>query len=68
MIDHVSDTFVDPCVPLTRMVAAAKQGNKPSVDQCADQFLTHAEKIVHVSICIMHVHTCKYSNILYTGV
>ena len=49
MIDHVSDTFVDPCIPLTRMVAAAKQGNRRNVDNCSEQFLLHAEKLVHVS-------------------
>ena len=49
MIDHVSDTFVDPCVPLSRMVAAARQGNKRAVDSCSEQFLVHAEKLVHVS-------------------
>lgn len=64
MIDHVSDTFVDPCVPLTRMVASAKQGNRANVDKCADQFLTHAEKIVHVGPSII-ISVCTCIHILH---
>ena len=49
MIDHVSDTFVDPCIPLTRLVAAAQSGNVRAVEECSVQFLNHADKLVHVS-------------------
>ena len=46
MIDHVSDTFVDPFLPLTRLVASAQLGD--SVDKPSSCFLAHADKLIHV--------------------
>lgn len=48
MIDHVSDTLVDPFVPLKRMVTAAEMGNIASVEECSAQFISHAEQLAHV--------------------
>lgn len=50
MIDHVSDTFVDPFVPLNRMVEGAFKGEVQTVEECSVQFTAHAEKLAHVSI------------------
>ena len=71
MIEHVSDTFVDPCVPLTRLVVAAKQGKRPSVETCSEQFLIHGEKLVQVSSTahievLIHVHVL--GNVIYCTV
>lgn len=59
MIDHVSDTLVDPFVPLTRMVTAAEMGNIASVEECSAQFTSHAERLAHV--CITHKSTDSIS-------
>jgi catenin alpha len=46
MIDHVSDTFVDPFIPLNKMVESAQAG---VVDDSSQQFITHADNLVHVA-------------------
>ena len=48
MIDHVSDTFVDPLAPLVRLVDEASKGDTVAVEECSAQFIAHADKLAHV--------------------
>lgn len=48
MIDHVSDTFVDPLLPLNRLVEEAAKGDSVAVEECSAQFVAHADKLAHV--------------------
>lgn len=49
MIDHVSDTFVDPFVPLTRLVLSAQSG---CLDESLNHFTAHTENLIHVHIAM----------------
>lgn len=68
MVDHVSDTFVDPFVPLNRMVEAAFRGDILIVEECSAQFTAHAEKLAHVSdtdlvtciVCLIYTFTVHH--------
>ena len=35
MVDHVSDSFLEPDAPLHLLIAAAKEGNEKEVDEHA---------------------------------
>lgn len=48
MIDHVSDTFVDPLAPLVKLVDEASKGDTVAVEECSAQFVAHADKLAHV--------------------
>ncbi|XP_011409567.2 PREDICTED: catenin alpha-2-like [Amphimedon queenslandica] len=49
MIDHVSDTFVDPLAPLVRLVDDASKGDTVAVEESSAQFVAHADKLAHVT-------------------
>ena len=56
VVDHVSDTFLETNVPLLMLIDAAKSGNEKDVDEYANMFTEHANKLVEV---------CRYS-LIYT--
>ena len=48
-MDHVSDTFLETNVPLLVLIEAAKAGNEREVEEYAQVFQEHANKLVEVS-------------------
>ncbi len=48
MVDHVSDTFVAPNVPLHALIDAARRGNAQLVEETAQIFMEHASKLIEV--------------------
>ena len=58
VVDHVSDSFLETNVPLLVLIEAAKSGNEKEVEEYAQVFTEHANKLVEVSFCsklILHV-------------
>lgn len=55
VVDHVSDTFLDPMAPLIALIMAAKNGNEKEVDELAKIFEQHAQKLQEVAslVCSM---------------
>lgn len=55
VVDHVSDAFLDPMAPLHDLIKAAKNGNEKEVNERAEIFRKHAEKLVEVAglVCSM---------------
>ena len=52
MVDHVSDSFLETNVPLLVLIEAAKAGDERGVEEYAQVFMEHANKLVEVShIC-----------------
>ena len=49
VVDHVSDSFLEPDAPLHLLIAAAKEGNEKEVDEHAQVFNEHANKLVEVA-------------------
>ena len=49
VVDHVSDSFLEPDAPLHLLIAAAKDGNEKEVDEHAEVFKEHANKLVEVA-------------------
>ena len=49
MVDHVSDSFLETNVPLLVLIEAAKSGNEKEVEEYAQVFTEHANKLVEVS-------------------
>ena len=49
VVDHVSDSFLEPDAPLHLLIAAAKEGNEKEVDAQAALFQEHANKLVEVA-------------------
>ena len=49
VVDHVSDSFLEPDAPLHLLIAAAKEGNEKEVDDHAQVFNEHANKLVEVA-------------------
>lgn len=52
VVDHVSDAFLDPIAPLLALIRAAKNGNEKEVNERADFFLEHAQKLVEVALLV----------------
>ena len=48
-MDHVSDTFLETNVPLLVLIEAAKAGDERGVEEYAQVFTEHANKLVEVS-------------------
>ena len=50
VVDHVSDSFLETNVPLLVLIEAAKSGNEKEVEEYAQVFTEHANKLVEVSL------------------
>ena len=48
MVDHVSDSFLETNVPLLVLIEAAKAGDEKGVEEYAQVFADHANKLVEV--------------------
>lgn len=48
VVDHVSDSFLETSVPLLVLIEAAKAGNEKEVEDYAQVFTEHANKLVEV--------------------
>lgn len=51
VVDHVSDSFLETNVPLLVLIEAAKAGDEKGVEEYAQVFMEHANKLVEV-ICL----------------
>lgn len=49
VVDHVSDTFLETNVPLLVLIEAAKNGHEGEVEEYAQVFTEHANKLVEVA-------------------
>ncbi|XP_013405993.1 catenin alpha-2 isoform X2 [Lingula anatina] len=49
VVDHVSDSFLETNVPLLVLIEAAKAGNEAEVEEYAQVFTEHANKLVEVA-------------------
>ncbi|KAG0693929.1 Catenin alpha [Chionoecetes opilio] len=49
VVDHVSDSFLETNVPLLVLVEAARNGNEKEVEEYAQVFTEHANKLVEVA-------------------
>ena len=48
-MDHISNSFLETNVPLLVLVEAAKKGSEREVEEYAQVFQDHANKLVEVS-------------------
>ena len=48
-MDHVSDSFLETNVPLLVLIESAKAGNEREVEEYAQVFREHADKLVEVA-------------------
>ena len=48
VVDHVSDSFLETNVPLLVLVEAARNGSEQQVEEYAQVFQDHANKLVEV--------------------
>lgn len=49
VVDHVSDSFLDPDNPLELLIRAAKEGQEKDVEAFGQMFTDHAHKLVEVA-------------------
>ena len=58
VVDHVSDSFLEPDTPLLMLLAAAREGHEKQVEEFGDIFTDHASKLVEVAnlACSMSNH------------
>ena len=50
VIDHISDAFIETNLPLESMIEVGKRGgDEKALQQCAQIFMDHAEKLLEVS-------------------
>ncbi|CAF1207289.1 unnamed protein product [Adineta ricciae] len=49
VVDHVSDTFVATNVPLHALIDAARRGNPQMLEEAAQIFMEHANKLIEVA-------------------
>ena len=49
VVDHVSDSFLEPDTPLLMLLAAAREGHEKEVEEFGDIFTDHASKLVEVA-------------------
>ena len=64
-MDHVSDSFLETNVPLLLLIEAARSGNAKEVEEYANVFREHANKLVEVSLHIIlgfvsFAYTCQH--------
>ena len=48
VVDHVSDSFLEPDTPLLMLLAAAREGHEKEVEEFGEIFTDHASKLVEV--------------------
>lgn len=58
VVDHVSDSFMDTNVPLLVLIKAAENGNEKEVEEYANVFREHSNKLVEVklNLCISKIN------------
>jgi len=58
VVDHVSDSFLEPDTPLLMLLAAAREGHEKEVEEFGEIFTDHASKLVEVAnlACSMSNH------------
>ena len=56
VVDHVSDTFLETNVPLLVLIEAAKAGDEKGVEEYAQVFSEHANKLVEVFPFFKNIH------------
>ena len=64
VVDHVSDSFLETNVPLLVLIEAAKAGDEKGVEEYAQVFADHANKLVEVNVCsldVMRFQNCQIS-------
>ena len=49
VVDHVSDSFLEPDNPLLLLIRAAQEGREKDVEQFGEVFTEHAHKLVEVA-------------------
>ena len=49
VVDHVSDSFLEPDNPLLLLIRAAKEGREKDVEEFGQIFTEHAHKLVEVA-------------------
>lgn len=49
VIDHISDAFIETNLPLESMIEISKRGDEKGLQQCAQIFMDHVEKLLEVS-------------------
>jgi len=49
VVDHVSDSFLEPDNPLLLLIRAAKEGREKDVEEFGQMFTEHAHKLVEVA-------------------
>ena len=49
VVDHVSDSFLEPDTPLLMLLAAAREGHEKEVEEFGEIFTDHASKLVEVN-------------------
>ena len=49
VVDHVSDSFLEPDHPLLLMIRAAQEGREKELEDFGRQFIEHAHKLVEVA-------------------
>lgn len=59
VVDHVSDSFLETNVPLLVLIEAAKSGNEKEVEEYAEVFTEHANKLVEVRIIQSNIYSLK---------
>lgn len=52
VVDHVSDSFLETSVPLLVLIEAARNGRDKEVEEYAQVFTEHANKLVEVSLSL----------------
>lgn len=62
-MDHVSDSFLETNVPLLVLIEAAKAGDEKGVEEYAQVFAEHANKLVEVMIHLFYVKIANTSKL-----
>ena len=53
VVDHVSDSFLEPDTPLLMLLAAAREGHEKEVEEFGEIFTDHASKLVEVNYFLL---------------
>lgn len=61
VVDHVSDSFLETNVPLLVLIEAAKAGNERAVEEYAQVFNEHANKLIEVGSVTQTLDTKQIS-------
>ena len=65
VVDHVSDSFLEPDTPLLMLLAAAREGHEKEVEEFGEIFTDHASKLVEVCQ-LFFLHFLKIYLFLFT--